>query len=162
MWKTYIGNYEMNELGQLRNSKTGRILKPKISNKGYVVYGISLEGKYKDVSAHRAVATLFVDNPEGKPVVNHKDGNKQNNCYTNLEWATNSENTVHAVQEGMLTNDHCKIAVYQIDNKGNVINTYPSVRAAARAVNGYSSKISNCCTGKQVTHKGFRWAHKPI
>jgi len=53
---------------------------------------------------HRLVCECFVENPFGKPEVNHIDGNKQNNNYTNLEWATRSEQMQHAFKLGLKTN----------------------------------------------------------
>ena len=53
---------------------------------------------------HRLVAAAFIPNPDAKPSVNHIDGNKENNIVTNLEWATYSENTNHALRLGLNQN----------------------------------------------------------
>lgn len=49
---------------------------------------------------HRIVATVFVFNDGNMPIVNHKDFNKQNNHYSNLEWTTKSGNAYHAISGG--------------------------------------------------------------
>lgn len=51
--------------------------------------------------AHRLIALAWVPNPEKKPEVNHKDGNKQNNKPKNLEWVTRQENISHSVSTGL-------------------------------------------------------------
>lgn len=50
---------------------------------------------------HRLIAQTFIPNPDNKPCVNHKDGNKLNNTVSNLEWVTHSENMRHAFDTGI-------------------------------------------------------------
>lgn len=68
----------------------------------YLTVRISYKDKTtKDYFVHRLVAMLYLPNPENKPIVNHKDGNKHNNALYNLEWVTSKENAVHAVEIGL-------------------------------------------------------------
>lgn len=60
-----------------------------------------IEKKYIVFFVHRLVAMCFLDNPNNYPVINHKDGNKQNNHYTNLEWCTVQQNHDHAVMHNL-------------------------------------------------------------
>ena len=70
---------------------------------GYPVVGIFINEEIKSMHVHRLVALTFIPNPEGKPTVNHIDGNKENNNVDNLEWATWSENNSHAISTGLRT-----------------------------------------------------------
>ena len=73
-----------------------RKLKPEETKKGYLrVQLYDANGKRKHYKVHRLVAQAFIANPDGKPQVNHKDGNKHNNSVTNLEWVTDEENKKH-------------------------------------------------------------------
>ena len=66
-----------------------------ITDKGYRTVLIRDNGKERTVFVHRLVALAFVPNPQNKPQINHKDGNKLNNRPENLEWCTNAENAWH-------------------------------------------------------------------
>lgn len=68
---------------------------------GYSIVTLSKNGKSYKEYIHRLVAKTFLSNPLNKEYVNHKDGNKQNNCVSNLEWCTPSENNYHAFQTGL-------------------------------------------------------------
>lgn len=67
-----------------------------------ICVSIGSRSKKKCFRVHKAVAETFIPNPDDKPVVNHKDGNKQNNVVSNLEWTTFKENTRHALNAGFL------------------------------------------------------------
>lgn len=88
--KDYI-NYSISNLGNVRNDKTGRILKYFQKPNGY--RQVQLGRENNPVYIHRLVAMAFVKNKDNKPQVNHIDGDKTNNSANNLEWVTASENT---------------------------------------------------------------------
>lgn len=73
-----------------------RILKPGRNRNGYLHVTI---GKVKNI--HRLVAKTFIPNPHNLPQVNHKDGNKENNCVWNLEWVNHQANMQHASKNGL-------------------------------------------------------------
>jgi len=77
----------------------GRILKHGNDTCGYSSVVLCEKGKVKVCRIHRLVAEAFLLNPENKKEINHKDGNKQNNHLSNLEWSTRSENCFHAYKE---------------------------------------------------------------
>ena len=87
--------YWATEDGKIWSDKTEKWLKGYPSKKGYLLIEMS-DGDYRAVPIHRLVAQAFIPNPENKPEVNHKDGNKVNNHVSNLEWCTTAENMLHA------------------------------------------------------------------
>lgn len=69
---------------------------------GYKQIGRTVNGKRRTLQVHRLVAMAYIPNPENKPEVNHKDGNKANNHVSNLEWCTRKENQRHAYDSGFM------------------------------------------------------------
>ena len=64
---------------------------------GYLNVGLYKDGKQKKFRVHRLVAQAFITNLENKPYINHIDGDRKNNCVSNLEWCTQRENVIHAI-----------------------------------------------------------------
>jgi hypothetical protein len=104
-WQVIKGfeDYEISSTGQVKSHKHGRavVLKPRITHDGYVWYSLCKNGKGYTKRANRLVAEAFIPNPDGKPTVNHIDGNKLNNSADNLEWATREEQMQHAYANGL-------------------------------------------------------------
>ncbi len=88
-------NYMVTRSGQVYNCKNKRFLKPIPNKNGYVYVTLCKAGKKKNRYVHTLIAACYIENPENKPFVNHIDSNKQNNAVDNLEWCTQSENTIH-------------------------------------------------------------------
>ncbi|MGH1111214.1 NUMOD4 motif-containing HNH endonuclease [Bacillus paranthracis] len=118
IWKSvvgYEGLYEVSNFGDVKvldrevrgkldsiRKVKGRMLKKHNDTSGYPTVTLTGEdGKRKTIAVHRLVASTFLESIEGKQVVNHKDGNKTNNHVENLEWVTHSENTLHAIENGL-------------------------------------------------------------
>jgi len=86
-------NYSINENGEVRNDVTGAIKKPYLNkSNGYLTVDLYSNNKSVKVTIHRLLAETFLPNPDNKPCVDHKDGNRQNNSLSNLRWATYSDN----------------------------------------------------------------------
>lgn len=146
-WKTIKGHegYEVSDMGRVRNRKTGLVRKLMPNDKGYL--RVQLDGSW--LRAHRLVAEAFISNPQGKPQVNHIDGDKANNRAENLEWVTNVENSRHAV-DTRLSGEQARPKEVVIDGA----EEYESIAAAARAIGATSKAVSECIHGKRLTVNG--------
>lgn len=116
-WKDaagYEGLYEISSLGRLRSCDRvttgkngtarklkGKIMKTPLTVSGYPHTALVKDGKKKTHTVHRLMALTYLPNPECKRTVNHIDGVKTNNLLSNLEWATDKENSKHAWDMGL-------------------------------------------------------------
>ena len=115
----YSWRFECSNLGRIRNAINKHINTPHKSGVGYFQICTTVNDKRKNIKVHKAVAESFIDNPNNLPVVNHKDGNKENNNVDNLEWVTHKENSRHAIDLGLLSYDSNNNSKY--DEDGNYI-----------------------------------------
>lgn len=158
MWKLVIEPYYISNQGELKNIKTGKILKLQISNKGYYKTNIRIKGKTRTVFIHQLVAQAFIPNPYNLPLINHKDGNKLNNFEENLEWITASGNVKHAIEKGLI------ITKQGEECKQSKLTENDILQIRALYKQGYSFKelslLFNVCRGNisQII-AGKTWKH---
>jgi hypothetical protein len=95
--------YEFSNHGNFRNIINGYHYKHSLNDDGYVRVALFNDKKNKKVPVriHRIVGMLFLEPVEGKHDINHKDGNKTNNYFENLEWVTTQENIQHSIDTGL-------------------------------------------------------------
>lgn len=167
----YEGYYQVSNKGNVRSVdreiecnggirlQKGKQLKPFVNKQGYRQVILNKKGM-KLFRINRLVAQAFVPNPEGLPIVNHKDEDKGNDNAENLEWCTYLYNLTYNELHHRRNNKNRSnsIAVVKIKD-GLVIDTYPSTREAARSVNGNSGNISQCCRGLKNSAYGFQWEY---
>lgn len=160
----YEGSYEVSAAGEVLSLRTGAVLTPQAHPMGYLSVGLRVVGSVRKHTRliHRLVAEAFIPNPEQKPTVNHRDGDKRNNGVENLEWATHSENHAHAYRElGRRAHvdtlrDSSRPCVVHL---GSEKQTYPSVRAAAIALGVNEKGAAKACRGERKLYRGMRWEY---
>lgn len=182
IWKDiegYEGLYQVSNLGRIKRLDSlvvhnsggtriwkGRILKPIPSGNGYMIQSLCKGNKKTKYFIHRLIANAFIINPQNKPQINHKDGNRSNNSINNLEWATSSENIKHAFRElGRVPskNGTGRRGKLHIQSKPIIcINTdqyFESISLAAEALGLYQGNISAVLRGKQTHVHGYKFRY---
>lgn len=179
IWKDiagYEGLYQVSNLGRVKSLErlandrgSYRKIEEKIKNmrlgeRGYLIINLSKNNQLKTYRVHRLVAETFIDNPQKYSQVNHKDGNKQNNCISNLEWCNNSYNQKHAYFNNLnkrrygSSNPNSK-KVNQYDLEGKFIKIWSSIVEASKKLNIKHSGICSCCDGTYKTSGGYIWRY---
>lgn len=146
--------YEISNTGLIRNTKTGRILKPRADKDGYLRINLSSnEGKVITRFIHRLVGIAFIPNPNGLPLINHKDETKTNNNVENLEWCDHVYNVNYGTarqrrQETLNSNEAkgkpCRFRkkVYQYNKALELTRIFNSMLECADYVGLHYSSIS--------------------
>lgn len=202
-WKDIVGaksRYEVSNYGDIHRKtfsillhSGGRVLYPEkwfpfeshqTTSNGYAKKAVGIKEYY----IHRLVAIAFLNVPETRTGVNHKDGNKLNNYIGtkgagymdgNLEWVSRLENCRHASERGLINitsearKEACKRnqrkaavkqqrPILQLDKAGVLINEFSSVKEAANYINGIATGISAAAhnSASHKSYKGYQWVFK--
>lgn len=163
-WKVidFATNYEVSNLGHIRNRTTKKVLKGRDTKSGYLQVSLKLNNtnKFQNQYIHRVVALIWIPNPEKKKEVNHIDGNKINNEISNLEWVTNSENQLHKthILKKTVTSNR-KIGMFS--KEGELIKEFNSIVEAGTYFGKSRINIDNALKHKQnqQTAYGFVWKY---
>ena len=94
-------SYSITKDGKVFSHKYNKFLDERNNKKGYARVLLYHNNIIKDLFIHRLVAMTFLDNPFNKRCVNHINGIKTDNRIENLQWATHSENSIHAFSTGL-------------------------------------------------------------
>jgi hypothetical protein len=158
IWKKidFCQNYEISNLGRVKNSKTNRILKLCLNNGQYLVCNLVVKkGISRTFYVHRIVATHFLKKVGENLNVNHLDGNRENNKVENLEWLTQKENVHHGFRYGKINRKYSEKKIALILKTRKVY--FSSITQAEFMTGIKRSSISKCCNGKHTTAGGLKW-----
>src|SRR6478752_1707239 len=157
IWKDVLGYeayYEVSSDGEIRSKDRmksvgghpfllrGKILSPGYS-RGYKCFNLHGDGKKTHMELHRIIAITFIENPDNKPCVNHKNGIKTDNRIENLEWCSYKENVKHAFKMGLMKPWKGK-KVIQYDMQGNVLQVWNNISEAVSKGFRHSGIYRSC------------------
>lgn len=161
-------NYSVSNLGNVKNNKTNKLMKSTVKGGYSTINLINNNGDRNSFKVHRLVALAFIPNPENKSDVNHIDRNKTNNCVTNLNWMTKTENQKHKFLTNTkpITTNKNKVILRKCKDNGNILEKYNSIEEAGIWVynNDLSSSthtgrnsIGNCLCGLSKSAYKYLW-----
>lgn len=177
------GVYEVSTKGNVRSKtryvfksdigrdilRKGKVLSLTKRRDGYLHVGLYFTKKQYMLKVHRLVAETFLDRIDGKPEVNHMNGNKSDNRVENLEWVSREENMSHSYEHlgrrsawkncpGALHPKSRPVIQYSL--AGEAIRHWESMGLMEKATGFFYTNISACCRGKQKTAYGYRWKYQ--
>lgn len=170
-------DYQVSSLGRIKSmaryTRGGkshflntRILAGKVDKYGYRTVKLYSNNGARVFFLHRLVALAFIDNLRSLPQVNHKDGNKLNNCALNLEWVTHQQNIQHAVLTGLNKSQGANNKQFK-----GLIESTNTLTGARRIFCGKKALIESgfdhgavysVINGRTKTHKGFHFKRLPL
>ena len=197
IWKPVVGYeelYEVSNFGRVRSLDRidsnnhplkGVILKPYISNSGYLLVGLYKQQKRDRKLLHRLVAEAFIPNPENKPEIDHINTIKTDNTVflnedgsidyekTNLRWTTRKENINNPLTKTKMRinarkpskgkygkKHHRSKPIIQYDKEGNFIKEWECANDVERVLGISNKHIGSVCLGKRKSCGGYIWKYK--
>lgn len=196
IWKDIEGyeGYQVSNLGRVRSLDRidsnnhplkGVILKPYISNSGYLLVGLYKQQKRDRKLLHRLVAEAFIPNPENKPEIDHINTDKTDNTVflnedgsvnydkTNLRWTTRKENINNPLTKTKMQinarkpskgkygkKHHRSKPIIQYDKEGNFIKEWECANDVERVLGISNKHIGSVCLGKRKSCGGYIWKYK--
>lgn len=188
MEKTINGfeDYVINDSGDNNRSvwseKSKQYIKGKNMPNGYIQIRFTKNGVHYQDYLHRLIAKAFIDNPDNKPTVNHKNHIRNDNRIENLEWATFSEQCDETMRDNVSksrkgqhnspkTEFKSKGKIIQSMLDGTFVKLWDSAKQIERELGYQQTNISRCCNGgyyekgKWINvkqHKGYKWSYQPL
>lgn len=156
--KGYEDKYLVSNMGNVKSiphlyRRHERKLKPWKDGRGYLC--VELNGK--TFSVHRLVATHFIQNPENKRTVNHKNEDKTDNRVENLEWATDSENVNYGTRNERMAQANMKPILRISKETGEILERYPCLKAAVAGGFNHSAVSQVANMGRLKSSGGYIW-----
>ncbi len=159
-WKSVdnASNYEISNMGRIRNKTTYNIHKCFIGDNGYVYCLIKMNAGKKEVkTVHKLVARAFVvSNDNNHTQVDHIDQNKENNCHTNLRWIDGKGNCNNRKNH---TNKGAQRKIVQLSCESKEITIWDSITTAETECNISTGMINSVLSGKRKRAGGFIWKY---
>jgi len=156
--KDYEGLYEVSNWGRVRNSRTGRVLRPGLAGNGYYTVNIC---RRNSKCIHRLVAEAFIPNPNNYPEVNHKDENKLNNRVDNLEWCPAEYNINYGTGNERRLYTERLGTIYQYTPDGRLYWIWRSATECSKITGFSQGNISAVCRGSRKSAYGYKWSYEP-
>ena len=168
----YEGLYQVSNFGRVaslgrkisRRLTSTLILKQYLLPNGYLFIRLSKNSKYTNKLVHRLVAEAFIPNPNNLPQVNHKDEDKTNNVWSNLEWVSASRNSNYGTRNTRISNvlANCESTskrIAQYTKNLELVRIFPSAKEIQRELGYCNGNIIRVCKGHRPFAYGFIWKY---